>query len=97
MNKPPEPFQQPSVALSSFPTQAEAAPQERTPRLTEPMGMEDVPDTASQSYRDRYASVMRDFHSGRPIGATKRVATGLTEAKAVAAKFASEKPPARLT
>ncbi len=63
----------------------------RASRLTEPLGMDDVPEGASQLFRDRYASVLRDFHSGRPLGPTNRVATSLTEAKAIAAKFAGQK------
>lgn len=59
------------------------------PKSDEPPGMEDVPAGASEFYRKNYAKKILEFHARTLYARGDRLVESLTEAKAIAADYAT--------
>ena len=61
----------------------------KSSKTDEPPGMEDVPAGASEFYRNNYAKKILEFHARTLYASGDRLVESLTEAKAIAADYAT--------
>lgn len=77
-----------SPSAAANPTAVQLTPAAPGDKLAEPAGMEDVGPSATPRYREKYASIMREFQAGTLRNPGNQVVKNASDAKVLAGEYA---------